>query len=311
MNTVVNTSTNFYHKLATSAIILAILIWILNKMSNIKIPQYLKSKSKRHLVYDYHFESGDLLCFYGGARLTRLFGESMCNHVALVYKCPDTHHPYVWEMKLPNISVASAFLFAGPHRGTRLTPLYRCIERSKDEIVTVRRLKNVDETKRIDNKSFTEFIKNKWNHAFALDFLARGSNRFFEILWHIPLKFISRHKSSSSSLTTTSSTNKNSNSSTSKCTTRYCAELVSETLQHLQVLNFLSAQNTVRCPHLMIPRDFSQISEHLPYTNGFYYGEEQVLQFKPNIFMPPLSPKKQSNHARSSRSISTKGKIKL
>lgn len=228
-----------------TSVLVVLLLWLMGRFSEVNTAKF----KKRSLLKTYPFKAGDILCFYGGSRLTQLFGQSPCNHIGIVFQQPSTGFFYVFEMRMPPVSVATVFLKPGRNRGTRLTPLYRCLERWKHGPISVRSLLGEP----LDLVKFQTFIQSRWHHDFALDYIARGSNRFFDVLFHIPVN--PRTKSGP----------------------RYCAELVSETLEHLGVLDFTKSDKS---PHSMIPRDFVEKTDSLPLVNTYSYTGEVLLDCK-------------------------------
>lgn len=190
--------------------------------------------------------------------VTSTFGGSYWNHAAVVFECPHTGVQYAWDVCLPHLGFAG-FAGARHHKGTRLRPVERYIEKWKGPIA-VRRLEGGPD---LDKATFLRFVEQRWNTGFAFDFVAQGANRTFHTLFSIPI---------------TARTSQ---------TPRYCAELAAETYQHMGVLDkrFQSS-----CE--IVPRDFAEVTENLRFVGDYRFGPELILEDK----KPPRKQKKKTTN---------------
>jgi len=154
---------------------------------------------------------------------------------------------YAWETRIPIQGTWATFTTSLKSKGTRLTPLLRYLDRSPQP-VCVRSL-----SQPVDNQKFADFVKRKWDQPFSFDFLANGANRVFVDLVGVPV--IPRTKNSA----------------------RYCAELIAETLAHLGVFDFKRCTDPHMRSNHIVPRDFSETDEKLPFAPGYSYGPEVLL----------------------------------
>lgn len=192
------------------------------------------------------FKAGDvLLC--STSLFNRLFVQSTWGHVALVYRDPWNDMLCVWEIQIPVEGSWRAHTTSLKSQATRLTPLYRYLDRCPKP-VCVRSI-----SKEVNVMAFHDFIKTKWEQPFGFEFFANAGSRIFMDIVGIPV--LPRKKKSG----------------------RYCAEMVAETLSHLGVLDFQSSLDSHVKPSRILPRDFAKNTERLPLTAGYEYGDEILL----------------------------------
>lgn len=222
-------------------VIICILIFILivNRLTN-NTPNVYQIQN----ALEYPFKSGDLLLESSHDQIISFFGDSFFTHTCMIYQCPKTEQFYVWEIRLPRMNIVNAIGGSRIHYGTRLTPLWRHLERKKKYTICVRPL-----NKRIDQDKFDEFILKNRNRYFSLDFVSRGLSRFFgpwtaDITIHRPVDRPANE--------------------------RYCAELTAETYCYLGVFKDNGIAYT--------PSDFAKRTEHLSLANGYSFGSEIELK---------------------------------
>ena len=232
-----------YCWLVTFGVMALLLVWFAQRVTHVDRPQ-CTTKARPE---SYPFKAGDvLLC--PSSLVTRLFSNSIWGHVALVYRDPYNGMLYAWETRIPVQGTWNTITTSLKSKATRLTPLFRYLKRSPQPIC-VRSLL----PREVDTHRLADFVRQKWNQPFGFDFVTNGANRVFMDVVGVPV--ITRTKGSA----------------------RYCAELIAETLHFLGVLDV----NATVDPHVrtntIIPRDFSEHEEHLPFANGFSLGPEVLL----------------------------------
>ena len=235
-----------YSFLVVMILISLLIFWISKKWLHIRIqaPDRFSRLQVDALVYP--FKAGDIILSPSGW-ITRMFVGSFWGHVAVIYKDPQCEMLYAWETRIPVQGTWTTLTTSLKSKATRLTPLFRYIERSPKP-VCVRPI-----NREVDILKFQEFIKKKWDQPFGFDFLTTGANRVFMDLVGVPA--IPRSKQSA----------------------RFCAELVAETLIYLGVFDVHNSVDPhMRTDHI-IPRDFSQQDEHLPLATCWSFGDEVLL----------------------------------
>lgn len=198
---------------------------------------------------EYPFKSGDLLLESSHDQIISFFGDSFFTHTCILYQCPTTMQFYVWEIRFPRMNIVNAIAGSKIRFGTRLTPLWRHLERKKKYTICVRSI-----NKPVDQKKFDQFILENRNRYFSLDFVSRGLSRFFgswtaDMNLHRPVDRPANE--------------------------RYCAELTAETYCHLGVFRDSGIAYT--------PCDFSKRTEHLSLANGYSFGPEIKLELPKKI----------------------------
>ena len=191
---------------------------------------------------DYPWASGDVLLFSGeglmgrvGSATLKLMGGSPYTHVGLIYIDQRTGDVYVWEM-------------VNADTGTRLTPVEKVLTRYKG-LIAVRPIHGPT-GRGVDNAAMKTFLQNHYGTKdYAYDFVIFTYNRLFPGL---PLPEWTSEKDRP---------------------TRFCSELISETLQAVGALDY----HDTAAVHCSIPRDFAQATQQLPLLPGWQLGEEVLL----------------------------------
>jgi len=198
-------------------------------------------------VPDVRLKGGDLLLCSNHNLFMQSFGRCPWNHVALVYRCPRTQGLFVWEAQVPQVPWLVGITANHNFRGTRLVPLDHFLHRTKGTIA-YRSL-----SRDVDAQAFQRTIYRMWDTAFDTDFLIKGGNRFSGWLVDVPT---AQHKLAGA----------------------YCACLAAQTLEHLQVLNFQTSSRTVE---QVVPADFNEFTECLPWTPNSWYGPNVLIRRPP------------------------------
>jgi hypothetical protein len=235
------------HSLTAAGIcglLVLVMLWTITRVQRIH---------KHHCTFDwtsspfnYPFKAGDVLLTTGNS-VSRFMVQTLWGHVALVYRDPRTNMLYVWENGFPVQGTWWTFTNSLKSKSTKLTPLLRYLYRC-NHTLCVRPI-----SKEVDAVRFAEYVQKKWNQPFDYNYFASGANRIFMDLVNVPV--LRRTKTSH----------------------RFCAELIAETLVHLGVLDFHASLDPSVKPDTVIPRDFTQINEHLPWVAGWSLGPQTLL----------------------------------
>lgn len=238
-----------FHQSVTAAgvcgMLVLITLWIMLRCHHIAKPPCKQIWTGN--VYHYPFKAGDILLTSTAKMFNNFMVKNHWGHVAMIYRQPITQMLYVWETQFPVQGYWWTLTNSLKSKATRLTPLFRYLYRCKTSLC-VRPLSH-----EVDCDRFAEFIHKKWDVPFDFNFLSTGANRIFMDLVNVPV--MARTKNSG----------------------RFCAELAAETLVYLGVLNFQASLDPSLKSDCVIPGDFCQNSEHLPWVTGWSLGEEILL----------------------------------
>lgn len=188
-------------------------------------------------------KAGDIVLTSDHNILTRLLGQSTWNHIGMIYEHPLNGVKYVWEVQIPPIGYLKAFVLNSSYPATRLVPWHNYYNRyKKTRYIVIRQLNQP-----VDVHRFHQVILEKWSHTFAFEYLTYGMSRFFQDWFSLP----STHRQFRRQ--------------------RYCAEIVADTLSALGVFDKQQSD------HKLLPCDFAEQSEQLPWHKNFRFGPEILI----------------------------------
>jgi hypothetical protein len=147
-------------------------------------------------------KTGDLLLFEGTgfiSKLIKIFTDSHISHAAMVWRCPITNEPYIWETgDVDQDSVPMITRNNRPMNAAHLIPLKVKLKQKHYNKIYVRRLK-IKDGYRLDDARLDCFIARNLGKLYTTNLVSLWSQRYGASLINLPFledesEFTSEHE---------------------------------------------------------------------------------------------------------------------